>query len=94
MMKKPPETEAFLLSACQVYLYVYRRTHMRTNIVLDDDLVKQAFQYATVTTKKELIHIALLEFVRNRSRKDLRDLRGKIKFAKDYDYKTLRGRPA
>jgi len=67
---------------------------MRTNIVLDDDLVKQAFQYATVTTKKELIHIALLEFVRNRSRKDLRDLRGKIKFAKDYDYKTLRGRPA
>jgi Arc/MetJ family transcription regulator len=66
---------------------------MRTNIVLDETLVKEAFRYSTVTTKKDLVHIALQEFVKNRSRKDLRDLRGKVTFRKDYDYKALRGRP-
>jgi len=39
---------------------------MRTNIVLNDDLVKEAFRYAqNVTTKKALVEIALREFVRN-----------------------------
>ena len=65
---------------------------MRTNIVLDDTLVQEAFRYTLVRTKKDLVEIALKEFVRNHSKKDLRDLRGKIKFAEGYDYKALRGR--
>lgn len=63
---------------------------MRTNIVLDDDLVKEAFKHSKAKTKKELIHEALKEFIASRKRKDLRDLRGKIAFRKDYDYKKLR----
>jgi len=63
---------------------------MRTNIVLDDVLVKEAFKYASVTTKRELINLALKEFVANHARKDLRLLRGKVKLDKDYDYKALR----
>ena len=63
---------------------------MRTNIVLDDSLMKKAFRHAGVKTKKELVHVALEEFVRNHSVKDLRDLRGKIRFRPDYDYKKLR----
>jgi Arc/MetJ family transcription regulator len=64
---------------------------MRTNIVLDDDLVDEAFRYAeSIHTKKALIEAALREFVRTRKMKDLRELKGKIQFADDYDYKKMR----
>lgn len=65
---------------------------MRTNIVLDDKLVKQAFRYAKVSTKKELIDLVLKEFVENHGRKEVRELRGKIKILDDYNYKKLRSR--
>ncbi len=63
---------------------------MRTNIVLDDSLVKEALKYTRAKTKRELIHQALEEFVKNRSRLNLLDLVGKIEFAEGYDYKSLR----
>ncbi len=63
---------------------------MRTNIVLDDNLVKEAFKYSEAKTKRELINQALKEFVYNRGRRDLLDLEGKIEFAEGYDYKSLR----
>ena len=64
---------------------------MRTNIVLDDQLVDEAFKYAeNINTKKDLIEIALKEFVKNRKMKNLRDLKGKIVFSEDYDYKKMR----
>ncbi|MFC1566361.1 type II toxin-antitoxin system VapB family antitoxin [bacterium] len=53
---------------------------MRTNIVIDDDLLKQAFRITKLQTKRQLIDMALKEFVRNHTVKDLRDLKGKIKF--------------
>ena len=65
---------------------------MRTNIILDDSLVQEAFKYSGLNTKKELIHLALKEFVERRRRLNLLDLEGKIQFAKDYDYKRLRER--
>jgi Arc/MetJ family transcription regulator len=63
---------------------------MRTNIVLDDKLVKEAFRYVSVSTKKELIDLALREFVENHRRKDIRKLRGKVKIDNQYNYKNLR----
>ncbi len=63
---------------------------MRTNIVLDDEIVKTAFRYSKAKTKKELINEALKELITSRQRLDLRDLRGKIEFRTDYDYKKLR----
>lgn len=63
---------------------------MRTNIVLDDELVKEAFRLSQAKTKKELIHMALEEFVRNRKKKDLLVLKGKIQFFDGYDYKQMR----
>ncbi len=63
---------------------------MRTNIVLDEELVRKAFRFAPDMTKKDLVHLALEEFVQNHGRKDLRKLRGKIQFHKGYDYKALR----
>jgi Arc/MetJ family transcription regulator len=63
---------------------------MRTNIVLDDSLVKEALKISRMKTKKELVNQALKEFVENRKRLNLMDLFGKIEFAKSYNYKALR----
>ena len=63
---------------------------MRTNIVIDDETMKQAFSVSNFKTKREIVAQALKEFVQNRTRKDLADLRGKIRFADDYDYKIMR----
>jgi Arc/MetJ family transcription regulator len=63
---------------------------MRTNIVLQDDLVASAFKFSTAKTKKELIDIALREYVQNHGRLNLTDLQGKIEFRRDYDYKKMR----
>jgi Arc/MetJ family transcription regulator len=63
---------------------------MRTNIVLDESLVKKAMKLGRTKTKKELVNQALREFVENRERLNLLDLAGKIEFAKDYNYKALR----
>ncbi len=63
---------------------------MRTNIVLDNDIVEEAFKYSKSKTKKDLIKEALIEFVESKKRKNLLELRGKIKFSENYDYKKYR----
>ncbi len=63
---------------------------MRTNIVLDDNLVNEAFKYSSVKTKKELIYIALKEFVEKKRRLNLMDLEGKIEFEAGYNHKRMR----
>lgn len=63
---------------------------MRTNIVLDEGLVKEAFKYSKVKTKKDLVATALREFVENHRRRDIRKLQGKISFHTNYDYKSMR----
>lgn len=50
---------------------------MRTNLMLNDDLVQEAFNQSGARTKKALIFLAL---------------KGQIYFAKDYDHKKPRER--
>jgi Arc/MetJ family transcription regulator len=63
---------------------------MRTNIVLDDKLVAEAFRCSDARTKKDLVHEALRELVQARRQRSLADLRGQIRFAPGFDYKKLR----
>ena len=63
---------------------------MRTNIVLDENLVREALKVSGAKTKRELVHQALKEFIENRKRANLLDLFGKIKFSNQYDYKKMR----
>lgn len=65
---------------------------MRTNIVLNDQLLEEAFFYAEVTTKRDLVECALREFVENHKRRDLRELAGKVRLREGYDYKAMRQR--
>jgi hypothetical protein len=64
---------------------------MRTNIEIDDKLMEEAFTLTNVRTKKELIHLALQEFIKAKKKKDLLELSGKIQFHEGYDYKSMRG---
>ncbi len=63
---------------------------MRTNIVLDDDLVQEAFSLTGVRTKRELVNMALKELVRRYRKRDLTDLAGRIRLRDDFDHKAMR----
>ena len=63
---------------------------MRTNIVIDDKLLNEAFSVSNARTKKDLIHEALSEFIRLKKKKDLTDLAGSVKFYKNFDHKEMR----
>ncbi|MCQ2588756.1 MAG: type II toxin-antitoxin system VapB family antitoxin [Treponema sp.] len=64
---------------------------MRTNIVLNDELVEKAlFLVPAIKTKKDLIDTALREFIEVRQMKQIKDIRGLDLFADDYDYKKMR----
>jgi len=63
---------------------------MRTNILIEDELISEAILLAGVKTKKETVELALREFVQNRKRKNLSDLRGKHLIDPKYNHKKLR----
>jgi Arc/MetJ family transcription regulator len=63
---------------------------MRTNVMLDDDLINEAIKLTGVKTKKDVISFALQELVTARKRRNLLDLEGKIFFREGYDHKAMR----
>ena len=63
---------------------------MRTNIVIDDDLMDESISLTGIHTKRELVNVALKELVQNRKKKDLFKLAGKIEFREDFDHKEER----
>ena len=64
---------------------------MRTNIVLDDALVRRAMKLTGARTKREVVHVALTSLVESRSRKNLLELAGMLDIEPDFDHKDLRG---
>jgi Arc/MetJ family transcription regulator len=63
---------------------------MRTNIVLDDQLVEEALAVTGARTKREVVHLALQELVQSRKKKNLADLAGRIRFRAGFNHKSLR----
>ncbi len=63
---------------------------MRTNIVLDDRLVKEAMRLAKAKTMREAVDIALRRFVQSGKQRKLLDLYGIGGVRSDYDYKRAR----
>lgn len=57
---------------------------MFTNIDIDEKLLEEAFRLTDIKTKKELINLALKEFVEAHKRKNLMELKGQIKFSEMY----------
>lgn len=63
---------------------------MRTNIVLDDKLVRQAMKLAKVRTKREAVDLALRRFVQSGRQRKLLALFGSGGVRRGYDYKRMR----
>ncbi len=57
----------------------------RTNIDLDEKLVKEGLRLTRLSTKKELVNYALKDLIRKIKRKGILKLEGKIKWEGDLD---------
>lgn len=51
---------------------------MRTNIVIDEELIKKGIEYTGLKTKKEVVNFALRELVRRKERKEILQIKGKL----------------
>ncbi len=58
---------------------------MRTNIVIDDQLMKEALKATGLQTKKEAVEEGLKALIRLKKQSDIRSLRGKLKWEGDLD---------
>ena len=63
---------------------------MRTNIVIDDELMAKALKATGLTTKKEVVEQGLKLLIRRQEQQSIRDLKGKLRWQGDLD--ELRGR--
>jgi Uncharacterized protein conserved in bacteria (DUF2191). len=56
---------------------------MRTNIVLNDALVKKGMKYTGIKTKRKLVEYALQELINRKKRKEILALKGKVTWEGD-----------
>jgi len=58
---------------------------VRTNIVIDDKLMKETLRLTGLKTKREAVELGLRTVVRLRKQDDIRRFRGKLKWQGDLD---------
>jgi Arc/MetJ family transcription regulator len=58
---------------------------MRTNVVIDDELMDQAMKHSEQKTKRAVIEEALRTLIRVKSQEQVRSLRGKLSWEGDLD---------
>ena len=58
---------------------------MRTNIVLDDELIDRARKLTGLKTKKQVVHEALRLLIQLKEQEGMRALRGKLHWDGDLD---------
>ncbi|MEM7557353.1 MAG: type II toxin-antitoxin system VapB family antitoxin [Cyanobacteria bacterium P01_A01_bin.84] len=63
---------------------------MRTNIVIDDELMAQALEATGLTTKKDVVEQGLKLLIKRQKQQSIRDLKGKVRW--EGDLEELRGR--
>jgi Arc/MetJ family transcription regulator len=62
---------------------------MRTNIVIDDDLMNQAMALSQLKTKKAVVESGLKLLVQIKKQEQIKSLRGKLKWDSDLDEMRL-----
>ncbi|NOX44019.1 MAG: type II toxin-antitoxin system VapB family antitoxin [Gammaproteobacteria bacterium] len=62
---------------------------MRTNIVIDDELMSEALKVTGLSTKKEAVELGLKLLVRQNKQQAIRKLRGTLKW--EGDLEEMRG---
>jgi Arc/MetJ family transcription regulator len=64
-------------------------TVMRTNIILDDDLIQRARQITGIKTKREVVQEALRILIQLHEQSDVRKLRGKLLWEGNLDEQRI-----
>ncbi len=64
---------------------MYKTIVMRTNIVLDDDLMAKAIELSKGKTKKDIVNEALSLWVKMKNQLKIRELRGKLSWEGDLE---------
>jgi Arc/MetJ family transcription regulator len=58
---------------------------MRTNVVIDDDLMNEALKVSRLKTKKDAVEEGLKLLVQRKKQENIKDLRGKLRWKGDLD---------
>jgi len=58
---------------------------MRTNVVIDDDLMEEALKVSGLNTKKDAVHEGLKLLVQRKKQESIKDLRGKLRWKGDLE---------
>jgi Arc/MetJ family transcription regulator len=61
-------------------IYTHRRRHVRTNVVINDDLMESALKSSGIKTKKEVIEEGLKLLVQMKNQEKIKKFRGKLKW--------------
>ena len=77
--------ETFAIQLINVYIYPKICVHMRTNIVIDDQLMDQAIALSGLETKKAVVKHALKLYIQLLQQDALRELRGKLRWEGNLD---------
>ena len=80
----------FACASVHEFCIYTHRCSMRTNIVIDDELMENALKASGLTTKKDVVELGLKLLIKRNQQQEIRKLRGKVKWEGDLD--EMRGR--
>ena len=58
---------------------------MRTNIVIDDDLINEALKLTDIKTKREVVELGLKALIKLKKQETIKQFKGKLKWQGDLD---------
>lgn len=79
-----PEVISFSVIMCMFILYIHKYL-MRTNIVIDDELMAKAIEASGLSTKKDVVEQGLKLIIQRSNQQAIRELRGRLKWEGDLD---------
>lgn len=62
---------------------------MRTNIVIDDQLMADALKATGLTTKREVVELGLKTLIRLKQQEKIKNFKGKLKWSGDVEEMRL-----
>lgn len=65
--------------------YTHKGAAMRTNIVIDDELMANALKMTGLRTKREAVELGLKTLIRLKKQENIRRYRGKLPWQGDLD---------
>ncbi len=58
---------------------------MRTNIVIDDELINEALKLTDIKTKREVVELGLKALIKLKKQETIKQFKGKLKWQGDLD---------